>query len=117
MAAFEAICLQVEDVLAAAETVTGNKVPTANLDGGPTSNSWLMQQAADLTQREVSVSAIAELSAVGVAIFAARAAGLASDFELPANTQYQPKVSAEAAGARKKLWDAAVKRARYNPTN
>ena len=117
VAAFEAICLQVEDVLAAAETVTGNKAPTANLDGGPTANSWLMQQAADLTQREVSVSAIAELSAVGVAIFAARAAGLASEFELPANTQYQPKVSAEAAGARKKLWDAAVKRARYNPTN
>jgi glycerol kinase len=117
LSAFEAICLQIEDVLAAVETVTGQPVPVANLDGGPTANHWLMQLMANLSQRRVSVSAIAELSAVGVAVFAARAAGLASELNLAANENYQPKVEATMANARKTNWDAAVARARFNPSS
>jgi glycerol kinase len=117
LAAFEAICLQIEDVLAAVESVTQTPVPVANLDGGPTSNRWLMQLMANLSQRRVSVSAIAELSAVGVAVFAARAAGLASELNLAANGEYQPVVEAGLATTRKTNWDAAVARARFNPSS
>lgn len=117
LAAFEAICLQVEDVLAAVESVTEQVVPVANLDGGPTANRWLMQLMANLSQRRVSVSAIAELSAVGVAVFAARAAGLASELNLAANGEYQPVVAADRATTRKTNWDAAVARARFNPSS
>jgi glycerol kinase len=117
LAAFEAICLQIEDVLAAVESVTGAAVPVANLDGGPTANPWLMQLMANLSQRRVSVPTIAELSAVGVAVFAARAAGLASELNLAANAEYQPKATAAQALARKTNWDAAVARARFNPSS
>ena len=115
VAVFEAICLQVSDVLAAVESVTKQNVSVANLDGGPTANRWLMQLMANLSQRRVSVSAIAELSAVGVAVFAARSAGLASELNLAANSEYLPVVEPSAAKARKTNWDSAVARARYNP--
>lgn len=43
------------------------------VDGGPTRNDWLMQYQADLLGCTVMRSDVAELSAVGAAIFARKA--------------------------------------------
>ena len=108
VAAVEAICLQIEDVVLAVERTTGQALATVTVDGGPTSNPWLMQLMADLSQRTIAVGPVAELSAVGAALLASEAAGLGQSFELGAVVNYRPKVSAAQAAERKKRWDAAV---------
>ena len=112
VAAFEAICLQIEDVLLAVESASGNRLAAISVDGGPTSNAWLMQLMADASQREIWVSPIAELSAAGAALFASNAIESGQEFSLGEAKRYQPKVSAARAAERKNHWDAAVKRAR-----
>ena len=108
VAAFEAICLQIEDVVLAVERTTGQSLTRVSVDGGPTSNPWLMQLMADLSQRTIAVSPVAELSAVGAALLAVDAAGLEQSLELGSVVNYLPKVSAAQAADRKSRWDAAV---------
>ncbi len=58
-AAVDSIALQVEDVLAAAETA--GPIGDLLLDGGPSANDWLAQHQADLSGRTVRRSSVAEL--------------------------------------------------------
>jgi glycerol kinase len=117
LAGFEAIALQIEDVLAAVESETGAKLGSVNVDGGPTSNDWLMQLQANLSQRTVVKNQIAELSAVGVAVFAAQAAGLLSTVPASNSISFAPQISADDAAERQTSWHSAVTAALTQPEN
>ncbi|TDK28324.1 glycerol kinase [Arthrobacter crusticola] len=118
-AAFESIALQIEDVLSAAEKSTTTRIGSVLADGGPTSNAWLMQMQANLSQRTVLRSTIPDLSALGVAHMAAVQSGLCSADEIDAmprnRTEIAPDLPAAEANARKLSWARAVSRARWTP--
>lgn len=112
-AAADSIALQVEDVLAACDVAD---MPTDRvlLDGGPSSNDWLVQLQADLSQRTVQRSRTAELSAFGAAVLAGTAVGLwepdASSHD-PSDT-FTPRLDRGTAETRRRSWAAAVASAR-----
>lgn len=111
-AAFESIDLQIEDVIAAVENATGEKIAQVSVDGGPTSNNWLMQLMADYSQRRIVKNDIPELSAIGVAKFAR------PNFQTTGHTtSYTPKISVSEADARKASWHEAVKQSRMQGSN
>lgn len=110
-AAFESIVLQIEDVIAAVENATANRIDVINVDGGPTSNDWLMQLMSDYSQRKIIKNDIPELSAIGVAKFANHSVAMARQ------TSYEPKISASEANARKASWHEAVTTSRMQRSN
>ncbi|MBN2177158.1 MAG: glycerol kinase [Demequinaceae bacterium] len=115
-AAFESIAFQIEDVLVAADAGSGRRIHTILADGGPSSNSWLMQLQANLSQRDVVASSVADLSALGVAYLAGSSVGLWSDsdaatFSDSAGTTH-PGLDTDTATERRAAWLGAVARAR-----
>jgi glycerol kinase len=75
-ATLEAIALQVNDVFTAMQAAVGRNLETLSVDGGATRNDLLMRIQADIVGRPVRRTAIAELSAAGVAVLAGARAGL-----------------------------------------
>ncbi|MBT2533176.1 hypothetical protein J7E83_13795 [Arthrobacter sp. ISL-48] len=118
-AAFEAIALQIEDVLRAAEQAVSPRISSVLADGGPTSNPWLMQLQSDLSQRTVLRSAVPDLSALGVAHMAAIETGLFSREaaeSLPRDrNEIVPVMPVQDADRRRSSWSRAVARARWSP--
>ena len=116
-AAFDSIVLQVADVLAAADRASRTPISTVLVDGGSSRNDWLMQQQADMSQRSIVRSSVAELSATGVAHLAGLGCGLWSPESLAAilagGTRFEPEASAAAVGVRRDRWLRAVARARF----
>jgi glycerol kinase len=114
-AALESIAFQVEDVVAAIESATG-RVGTLLADGGPTANAVLMQLQADTSGRTVARSDTAELSALGAAHLAGRAAGLWSDDDLESLDRpfasFEPAEDPASRDDRLRAWHDAVARAR-----
>jgi len=110
-AAFESIVLQIDDVIDAVEDATGEKFSEVNVDGGPTSNEWLMQLMADYSQRRITKNDIPELSAIGVAMLAIKQTGKAN------TTSYTPQISASSAESRKASWLESVKKSRMQRSN
>lgn len=116
-AAFESIALQTEAVLRAAERDLGFPIDAMLVDGGPTRNDWLMRLQADLSQRSVLRSNVAELSAMGAAHMAGVSVGLWSETEclrLPRDRSlFAPSLTPPLANERWKRWQAAVTRSRF----
>jgi glycerol kinase len=112
-AAADSIALQVEDVLTACES-TGIPIDRVLLDGGPSSNDWLVQLQSDLSQRTVHRSRVAELSALGAAVLAGTVQGLweADTVTHDPGDTFTPRLDAAAAVARRRSWAAAVASAR-----
>jgi glycerol kinase len=114
-AALESIAFQIEDVVAAVERESG-PVEALLADGGPTSNHVLMQLQADTSGRRVDRALARDLSALGAAHLAGRAAGLWSKDELEelerAREAFEPRESAESRARRQAAWHDAVARAR-----
>jgi len=81
-AALEAIAYQIADVVLAMRQHADFELSALMVDGGPTRNDWLMQYQADLLGCTVMRSDIAELSAMGAAIFARKALNSAGDDDL-----------------------------------
>ena len=110
-AGLEAIAFQIEDVIAAAEEA-GAPIATILADGGPTTNTTLMQLQADTSGRDVAASQVAELSALGAAHVAGLGAGLWSLADLEAlprtRTAYSPTSTAYERDERGGDWHAAV---------
>ncbi len=115
-AALEATAYQVRDVIMA---MSGSGRPSSTplrADGGQTASRFLMQFQADILDRPVEVSEIAETTALGAAFLAGRGVGLwRSDAEITrlwrAGVRYDP---AMAEGRRARLiagWYDAVERA------
>ena len=117
-AAFESIVFQVEDVLAAADAAMpeGTRIGTILADGGPSSNKWLMQTQADMSQRNVSLPAAGELSALGVAYLAGESTGLWSSARAlkfcTSDTTIRPEIETSLAADRVAGWRDAINRAR-----
>lgn len=86
--------------------------PYLKVDGGPSSNPYLMQAVADLTNLEVRVAAARESTAIGVAHLAAHSALGLSLADLAARWQaeavYTPQISAADRAARLDRWHHAV---------
>lgn len=114
-AALESIAFQIEDVVAAVESGTG-RIETVLADGGPTTNSALMQLQADISGRQVQAAATSELSALGAAHLAGMRIGWWSlaDLELlpRERTTYEPSGEPDERAARLAGWHAAVGAAR-----
>lgn len=75
-AGLDSIAFQIADAINLMRKATGRSVTELRVDGGPTSNDYLMQLQADLTQACIKVSGLKELSAGGVGYLAGRTAGL-----------------------------------------
>ncbi|MEO8241415.1 MAG: FGGY family carbohydrate kinase [bacterium] len=111
-ATFEAIALQVADVLTAMERDAGHPLQSLRADGGASSNAFLMQLQADILDRPVLRSAVEEVGALGAAAMAFSALGteLADATEGP--TIYHPTASRTNIADLRANWAAAVAKAR-----
>ena len=75
-AALESIAYQTEDLMAAMEKDMGMTLPELRVDGGASRNNFLMQFQADVMDKKICRSAIAETTALGAASLAGLAAGI-----------------------------------------
>ena len=75
-AALESIAYQTEDLMAAMEKDMGMTLPELRVDGGASRNNFLMQFQAEVMDKKICRSAIAETTALGAASLAGLAAGI-----------------------------------------
>jgi len=73
--AFESVIFQVADVFHVIRQELGEAIECLCVDGGPTSNDWLMQAQADLLGVQIRRGDTAEVSAIGAAYLAGLAIG------------------------------------------
>jgi glycerol kinase len=115
-AAFEAIIHQIEDVVARADQVAGERIGLLLADGGPSRNDWLMQLQADNSGRVVSRPENSMLSVTGAAHMAGLSAGFWDDFAVAAlpttRQEFVPGPASAGREARRNTWARAVARAR-----
>ncbi len=112
-AALESIPYQIKDVMAAMECESGVGLQQLNVDGGITSNAFVMRFLADLLVAEVVNIGIADVSALGAALLAGLQEGV---FEHIARLQqlnmekrvYSPGPDAQGAQAAYEGWRKAV---------
>ncbi|WP_431046294.1 FGGY family carbohydrate kinase [Streptomyces sp. P1-3] len=109
----EGIAAQIVEIADAAAATTGAPLTALRVDGGLTRSALLMQTQADLLQRPVEVSALPDVTALGVGT----AARLGLDPRLPLADAlpewkpaavYEPRVTAEEAAERRAVFRAAV---------
>ena len=119
-AALEAMAYATADVLDAMRDTAGTSFPRSagqalRVDGGATSNDWLMQFQADVIGAPVERPAMIESTALGAAGLAGLAAGIWPDagaFEsLRRPTAFAPGEGAERAQAGRREWRRAVRAA------
>lgn len=119
-AALESIPLQIEDVLERADAVSGSRIATVLVDGGPARNDWLMQLQATIGSRTILRPHETGLSALGAGAMAGLGLGVWSDSDLAARPmerdRFAPTGDAEWAKARRKRWSSAIARARTRTT-
>lgn len=111
-AALESIAFQINAVLQAMSQDSGLEVKELRVDGGPTRNGYLMQLQSDLSQVQVAVPQVEELSALGVAYLAGIGAGLYQKnllFSGEGLTYYRPGMSTEERQAKLERWNHAIK--------
>jgi len=114
-AALEGIAYQVNDVIQAMEADLGMKMKELKVDGGATSNQFLMRFQAAISDTPVVVAANQESTALGAAMLAGLQAGIWSDISDVKNNMAPGKVysSSELEVDRADLisgWNKAVKR-------
>lgn len=102
------------------EKDTGRRIRELRADGGASANDYLMQFQADLLNRCVRRSAIAETTALGVAMLAGQAAGVwTSSGELAqlrrADRIFEPEMAVRERNELVRGWRDAVARVLMNP--
>lgn len=115
-AALEATAYQVRDVILAMVTSGRTSNLPLRVDGGQTASPFLMQFQADILDRPVEVSEIAETTALGAAFLAGRGIGLwRSDADISrlwrAGARYEPSMSESHRAQLIMGWQDAVDRA------
>lgn len=88
-AALESMAYQTKDVLNAMETDSGIKIKNLNVDGGASSNNFMLQFQSDILGLEVSRPEIIESTALGAAFLAAIATGFCSISEISKKRKVQ----------------------------
>ncbi|TXB62363.1 glycerol kinase GlpK [Phaeodactylibacter luteus] len=115
-AALESIAYQVHDVLRAMEKDSGASIRELRVDGGASSNPFLMQFQTDILGSTVLRPQVLETTALGAAYLAGLAVGFwRSKSELQSlwkeDRAFEPAMSREAAEQALKYWQKAVNRA------
>ncbi|MFC9930768.1 FGGY family carbohydrate kinase [Streptomyces sp. NPDC127190] len=109
----EGLAAQVAELADAAAADLGGPLEVLRVDGGLTRSALLMQAQADLLQRPVEVSALADATALGAAALArvGAADGLSIEEALPEwkpAAVYEPRIPPETAEERRAAFRAAV---------
>jgi glycerol kinase len=107
----ESIAYQVMDIIEIIEKDINSKLLELHTDGGATSNNYLMQFQADLTQKNIKVSNTEELSAIGVGILAGITIDLyekESIFKKIKHTTYRPNIIEKERIYKINLWRNAL---------
>lgn len=117
-AALESVAYQIADVFFAMEQAAGERLSVLRVDGGATGNAWLMQFQADLLQRRLIRSQVAEVSALGAAYLGGKTLGWWHDYQqlaaLPRDAEYiEPRAQTAEMQDNYSLWLSAVARARF----
>lgn len=110
-ATFEAIALQIADVLDAMEADIAQPLASLSADGGASGNGFLMQLQSDLIDRPVHAAAVEEIGAFGVAAMAMAT----MDHVLVPSARVQhfaPRMSVGARAQIRKGWAAAVRQSK-----
>lgn len=116
-AALESIAYQIKDLIDL--MVENSSIPFCEMrvDGGPTRNNFLMQFQSDMLQKEVVLSNIEEVSALGASFMAGLACGFWKDLDeikalRKADKTFHPEMPATEVGKLYAGWKLAVKRVR-----
>ena len=80
-AVLEGVAHRGADLVEAAETDAGRRIPTLRVDGGMSANPTFVQAVADATQRPVEVAPVTEATTLGAAFLAGLAVGTWSGFD------------------------------------
>ena len=116
-AALESIAYQSRDVIETMSVEADLQLPLLRVDGGGTTNAFLMQFQADMLEVPIQVPAVTETTALGAAYLAGLAAGLWQDTAeiarlwQPAKT-YEPAMSRDRRDTLYNSWKRAVEHAR-----
>jgi glycerol kinase len=114
-AALEAMAYGTADVLDGMRAESGSSFSSLRVDGGATTNDWLMQFQADILGVPVERPDLVETTALGAAGLAGLASGIwrsADDFlSRRSFTTFQPAMPREEAERLRRGWDRAVRAA------
>lgn len=112
-AALEAMAFGTAEVLRSMANASGAAFERLRVDGGATTNDWLMQFQADVLGVPVERPAMVETTALGAAGLAGLATGVwrtVDDFLATHHyTVFKPRMSREEAGALMRGWERAVR--------
>jgi len=116
-AALEAIAYQTKDVLLAMERDSGYRLSALRVDGGASTNDFLMQFQSDILGVPVERSRVAETTALGAALLAGLAGGVWPGREAIAalwskERTFEPEMAPAEAERLYAGWRRAVQRAR-----
>jgi glycerol kinase len=119
-AALESLAYQTRDVVDAMADDSGTRLTTLRVDGGASSNNFLMQFQADVLGVPVERPKLVETTAMGAAALAGLAVGFwSSPKDLARACQldrrFKPKMAGPARDALYRGWRAAVARVRSSP--
>jgi glycerol kinase len=114
-AAVDSISHQICDIVDVIEERAGS-LRVFRADGGATTSELVVQAQADLLGREVQVSEVAEVSALGAAKLAWRAVGYEDAWPtVSVGRIYRPVVDPAERRRRRKHWAGEIKRTRFTP--
>ncbi|QSB45189.1 glycerol kinase [Tsuneonella flava] len=107
-ATLEAIAHQICDVIEAMEGDLHRPFPSVTIDGGAGRNSLLAQILADLSGKEIVQAPQEESSAVGAALMAAAAIGIAGSADRAPAQQFMPQISEGDRTNARQQWERAI---------
>lgn len=112
-AALESISFQIKDVIVAMESDTGMALQELKIDGGLTSNSFVVQMLADLLEKPVANLGFPEVSALGAAYLSGLHSGVYPDIDYlqklsAGHSVILPSAANEAVKASYRGWQEAV---------
>jgi glycerol kinase len=114
-AAVDSISHQICDIVDVIEARSGS-LQLFRADGGATASALVVQTQADLFGREVEVSEVAEVSALGAAKLAWRALGQGSAWPTGSSGRiYRPVIDSMERRRRRERWAGEVQRTRFTP--
>ena len=116
-ASLESIAFQTADILHAMESDTGKSLTALNVDGGASTNNFLLQFQSDIVGRDIQRPVIRETTAMGAAYLAGLAVGFWKDLkEIQSvrriDRKFEPSMSVADRNERMHGWHKAVERAK-----
>ncbi|WP_099469722.1 FGGY-family carbohydrate kinase [Konateibacter massiliensis] len=109
-AALECIAYQITDIIKVMEQDSGVAINELRVDGGPTKNRFLMQFQSDITDINIQIPDVEELSGIGAAYAAGIVLGLFDKniFSRIERHSYESKMTGDVRDEKYNGWKAAV---------